>query len=485
MITVDFVQDTDNTVGNALDQDVTIQFIVRLKDVQSALKLFPKNKTHLPVHNALRLRSAGSGSILLSAYDANSSADCSHTVYIPASINDLFDCDIFFDESFRECLRGIKLTNTRKDNDFIRLSITQEPMKDKRDSYKVQFERVVPFDRLVHGKYEPMFECSFPAFDDGDVPIDWLTFDNWALFGSGADNTKYPTLDIRLSRMSIYVDNIDALRPLCSKEVYRPSMQGIKIDKNYMVATDGYKMLTIKHMLHPSYLHDIEFILPIHDKMKFDGDEYELSVGIRGGSTERKGFILRNYEPGFSPSGNLMHCVAGNTIDEKYPNYVNVVPQEREFVAEVNIEQLLNLVNQQVSLMPKKVAKQTRLTFHHNGKMSVNTLTVDDTDTNGSATSLLDCREYHFQEHSLSDYTIGINPDYLTSVLDSLLLRFPDTTQSKAIHIYFGTPNNAMIMVPKEAGSAFVAPYLPEEGECMLCNNETQTLALLMPIRIN
>ncbi len=135
-------------------------------------------------------------------------------------------------------------------------------------------------------------------------------------------------------------------------------------------------------------------------------------------------------------------------IEESYPNYESVIPQENTKLAVMNRDQVIASIRR-VSLYASATTHQVKLELGANSLK----LSAQDIDFGGEATETLPC------EYDGDGLEIGFNAVYLSDILTHL--------DADRVLMKFSTPTRAGIIVPAEESQ-----------------NES-TVMLIMPVRLN
>jgi len=128
----------------------------------------------------------------------------------------------------------------------------------------------------------------------------------------------------------------DALQELVSKDDMRPSMQGVYFDGDNMVATNA-------------------FILTVQKKTESDREIIEKAEALL------VKYLSKNFAPNDARqiasktyeeikknglNGKIINLKTGEVIDQKYPDYQNVIPKKNETkTGKMSIQDLINLAN--------------------------------------------------------------------------------------------------------------------------------------------
>jgi DNA polymerase-3 subunit beta len=135
-------------------------------------------------------------------------------------------------------------------------------------------------------------------------------------------------------------------------------------------------------------------------------------------------------------------------IDERFPDYENVIPLDNENVMIIERERFLSSLKR-ISIYANKTTHQVRLKITGSELM----ISAEDLDFANEANERLAC------EHDGEDIEIGFNAKFLVEMLSNL--------ETKEIKLQLSAPNKAGIIVPSES----------EENE--------DILMLIMPVMLN
>lgn len=223
-----------------------------------------------------------------------------------------------------------------------------------------------------------------------------------------------------------------------SNDDLRPAMMGVYFDidteSSKVVATDGHrlvKMTTTELTADQA----IDFIVP--DKA--------LSLTLK--SLEALDCTLSVNDEHISlQSGNTR--IIARLINQKYPNYDTVIPQDNERLLTVNKDQLLATVKR-VAIFSSSTTRQIRLKL---GQEEV-TINAEDIDMSSEAKETIEA------EYGDEPMEIGFNAKYLLDVLGNV--------DDQEVLMEFSTPNRAGIVKP--------AKQQPQ----------SEILMLVMPVMLN
>jgi DNA polymerase-3 subunit beta len=140
--------------------------------------------------------------------------------------------------------------------------------------------------------------------------------------------------------------------------------------------------------------------------------------------------------------------ILARLIDETYPNYEAVIPDENDRLLTVNREDMLNAVKR-VGIYSSSMTNQIRLAIESDQIE----ISAEDVERSSEAEEVVRC------DYDSDDMTIGFNSEYLTEVLSNV-----DTEE---VVFQLSSPNRAGIVVPREQ----------KEDESILM--------LIMPVMLN
>jgi DNA polymerase-3 subunit beta len=135
-------------------------------------------------------------------------------------------------------------------------------------------------------------------------------------------------------------------------------------------------------------------------------------------------------------------------IDERFPDYENVIPVDNQNVMVINRQEFLSSLKR-ISIYANKTTHQVRLKITGSELM----ISAEDLDFSNEANERLSC------EHNGADIEIGFNAKFLVEMLGNM--------EGKEIKLQLSAPNKAGIIVPTEA----------EENE--------DVLMLIMPVMLS
>ncbi len=338
-----------------------------------------------------------------------------------------------------------------RDGDTLRMSATDLEISIIQ-TVSVQFETngtpestpiAVPAQRLLDTlRALPDMPIEFTADSDFEIRMET---DQGHYKMVGHDGEDYPELPELDGQHEINVEGgvlgeaIDKTAFAVSQDALRPAMMGVYFqmeeDNTRVVATDGHRLVRLDL---PKLQADesVDFIVP-EEATKHVGriveDDEVCTIRVDEGHV---GFDFKNAR------------VLARLIDETYPNYEAVIPDENDRSLVLNREDMLNAVKR-VGLYSSSMTNQIRLDI----TSDTVTISAEDVERSSEAEETIHC------DYDSEDMEIGFNSEYLTEVLSNVT--------SDEVVFKLSSPNRAGIVLPQEQ----------EEGE--------DILMLIMPVMLN
>jgi DNA polymerase-3 subunit beta len=261
----------------------------------------------------------------------------------------------------------------------------------------------------------------------------------------GHDGADYPELPDLEGQHEINVEGgllggaIDKTAFAVSQDALRPAMMGVYFqmdaDDTRVVATDGHRLVRLD-LPDLQADEDVDFIVP-EEATKHVGriveDDEVCTIRVDEGHVA---FDFKNAR------------VLARLIDETYPNYEAVIPDENDRTLVVTREDMLNAVKR-VGLYSSSMTNQIRLDIESDRV----TISAEDVERSSEAEEVVQC------DYDSEDMEIGFNSEYLTEVLSNV--------SAEEVVFELSSPNRAGIVVPREQA----------EGE--------DILMLIMPVMLN
>lgn len=208
-----------------------------------------------------------------------------------------------------------------------------------------------------------------------------------------------------------------------SNDELRPAMTGVYLNLSStnatFVATDGHRLIRYRRVDVASEA-DHAIIIP----------RKALNLLKTTLPSENSNVIVEfNMANAFFHFNNIkMIC---RLIDERFPDYENVIPADNENHMSINRMEILNSLKR-ISIYANKTTNQVRLKITGSELQ----ISAEDLDFSNEANERLSC------EHDGQDIEIGFNARFLIEMINNL--------DSKEITLQLSEPNRAGLIVPKE-----------------------------------
>lgn len=301
----------------------------------------------------------------------------------------------------------------------------------------------VPAKRLIDTlRALPDIPVSFAANDDFEIQME-TDQGHYKMVGhDGDDFPELPEVDVAheiAAEGALVRDAINKTSFAVSKDALRPAMMGIYFqldaDSSRIVATDGHRLVKLERPSLKSNDGEVSFIVPEKATKlvsRILDDDVLCTIGVSDGHVS---FTLDDAR------------VIARLIDETYPNYGAVIPDENDRELVVNREALLNAVKR-VGLYSSSMTNQIRLALTETEM----TVAAEDIERSSEAEEVVRC------EYDSEPMEIGFNSEYLTEVLGNVT--------SEDVLFRLSSPNRAGIVVPHDT-------------------DDPDILMLIMPVMLN
>jgi DNA polymerase III subunit beta len=224
-----------------------------------------------------------------------------------------------------------------------------------------------------------------------------------------------------------------------STDELRPAMMGILFQATgsviTAVATDGHRLARVRYTTETPAKLNKDVIVPAK-AMAILAKAVESGTCSVSISDTHIRFVYDN------------SVLVSRIIEETYPNYESVIPQDNTKTAIVNRDQAVASIRR-VSLYASATTHQVKLELGANSLK----LSAQDVDFGGEATETIPC------EYSGEALEIGFNATYLNDLLTHV--------DTERIMLKFSTPTRAGIIVPADE------------------SQHESTIMLIMPVRLN
>jgi DNA polymerase-3 subunit beta len=338
-----------------------------------------------------------------------------------------------------------------QDGDNLRLSATDLEISIVR-TLPVQFETngtpesravAVPSKRLLDTlRALPDLPITFTADSDFEIRME-TDQGHYKMVGhDGADYPELPELEGTnevTTEGHLLGEAIDKTAFAVSQDALRPAMMGVYFqvgdDTTRVVATDGHRLVKLSV---PELTADtpVDFIVP------------EKATKLAGKIVEDDQMCTISIDEGHVRFDFGNARVLARLIDEKYPNYGAVIPDENDRFLTVSREDMLNAVKR-VGLYSSSMTNQIRLSITSDAV----TISAEDVERSSEAEEVVRC------DYDSEDMEIGFNSEYLTEVLGNVTC--------DEVVFELSSPNRAGIVVPHDQ---------PDEEEILM---------LIMPVMLN
>ena len=337
-----------------------------------------------------------------------------------------------------------------QDGDALRLSATdleisivqRLPVQFEKNGTPEEAQIAVPSKRLLDTlRALPDLPITFTANSDFEI---MLETDKGHYKMMGHDGEDYPDLPDLSPDRQIMAEGTLLQRAIqktsfaVSKDALRPAMMGVYFQMSpegtRVVATDGHRLVKL-NLSGITSEDEVDFIVP-EKAMKLTGrvaDDEACTLMVD------EGHVAFDF-------GNAR--VLARLIDETYPNYEAVIPNENDRRLTIDRASMLNAVKR-VGLYSSSMTNQIRLAIESDQV----TISAEDIERSSEAEETVLC------DYDSEDMTIGFNSEYLTEVLGNV--------RAEELVFQLSSPNRAGIVVPQEQ----------EEGE--------DIMMLIMPVMLN
>lgn len=225
-----------------------------------------------------------------------------------------------------------------------------------------------------------------------------------------------------------------------SNDELRPAMTGvyIKLDETNttFVATDSHRLIRYRR---------VDIASDMAHSMIIPRKALTLLKAVLPSENTNVNLEFNASNAFFSFNHVKMIC---RLIDERFPDYENVIPSDNENNMNINKAELLSSLRR-IAIYANKTTHQVRLKITGSELM----ISAEDLDFSNEANERLSC------EHDGEDIEIGFNAKFLIEMLSNL--------DAEAITLRLNAPNKAGIILPREK----------DENEDMLM--------LVMPVMLN
>ncbi|MAE86620.1 MAG: DNA polymerase III subunit beta [Flammeovirgaceae bacterium] len=281
---------------------------------------------------------------------------------------------------------------------------------------------------------------------DADTYSIEINSDNGRYKLSGENATDFPKIPTVSDGYSVNMSSgvlaqaINSTIYATSNDELRPAMTGvyIKLDETNttFVATDSHRLIRYRR---------VDIASDMSHSMIIPRKALTLLKATLPGENTNVNLEFNASNAFFSFNNVKMIC---RLIDERFPDYENVIPSDNENTMNINKAELLSSLKR-IAIYANKTTHQVRLKITGSELM----ISAEDLDFSNEANERLSC------EHDGEDIEIGFNAKFLIEMLSNL--------DAKEITLKLNAPNRAGILFPVEK----------DENE--------DILLLVMPVMLN
>ena len=266
------------------------------------------------------------------------------------------------------------------------------------------------------------------SIDEESYAIE-ISSDNGRYKLAGENSSDFPKIPEVTDGISVDIST-DALSSAITNSIFatsndelRPAMTGVFIKlsstNTTFVATDGHRLIRYRRVDVASD-EDHDIIIP----------RKALNLLNSTFPAENTNVVIEfNKANAFFHFNNIkMIC---RLIDERFPDYENVIPAENDNHMSINRLEILNSLKR-ISIYANRTTNQVRLKITGSELQ----ISAEDLDFSNEANERLSC------EHDGEDIEIGFNAKFMMEMLNNL--------DSKDITLQLSEPNRAGLIVPKE-----------------------------------
>ncbi|MDQ3536086.1 MAG: DNA polymerase III subunit beta [Bacteroidota bacterium] len=283
------------------------------------------------------------------------------------------------------------------------------------------------------------------GIDENTYSIE-ISSDNGRYKLAGENATDFPqvltiekgqSVDISSDVLNIAISNTIFAT---SNDDLRPAMSGVYLNINdsntTFVATDGHRLVRYRR---------VDVASETSNAIIIPRKALNLLKSSLPSETTNVNIEFNNSAAFFRFNNLQLIC---RLIDERFPDYENVIPMNNGNIITINRLELLGSLRR-IAIYSNKTTHQVRLKITGN-EFSVS---AEDLDFSNEANERLNC------EHDGEDIEIGFNARFLIEMLNNL--------NSKEIQLRLSEPNRAGLIFPKEK------------------DDNEDVLMLVMPVMIN
>lgn len=283
------------------------------------------------------------------------------------------------------------------------------------------------------------------SIDDATYSIE-INSDNGRYKLAGENATDFPKIPVVTDGYSVNFSSETLARAInntlfaTSTDELRPAMTGVYLNLSEtnatFVATDSHRLIRYRR---------VDIASDMKHTMIIPRKALTLLRATIPAEITNVNLEFNASNAFFSFNNVKMIC---RLIDERFPDYENVIPVDNQNVMVINRQEFLSSLKR-ISIYANKTTHQVRLKITGSELM----ISAEDLDFSNEANERLAC------EHNGADIEIGFNAKFLVEMLGNM--------EGKEIKLQLSAPNKAGIIVPTEA----------EENE--------DVLMLIMPVMLS
>ncbi len=263
-------------------------------------------------------------------------------------------------------------------------------------------------------------------------------------FLKGIDVAEFPMIPEFKQDASVKLKKSDVQRIAAkttfavSTEEYRPAMTGVYFefheDQLLTVATDGYRLVKLKTAADAgtSFPSSLSAIIPSRAVNLLARAESDIDLAINKTHARFRSEITTTIT---------------RLIDEKFPNYENVIPKDNDKVCTVKQSDLVAAIKR-ISLFTSSVSPQIRFLLKDN----VLTVSAEDSETGNKAKEIIPA-EFHFDPME-----IGFNHRYIEESLQHIT---QDDMSDGMVAMLLSSSTRAVLLKPQAENDTLLMLVMP------------------------
>lgn len=255
------------------------------------------------------------------------------------------------------------------------------------------------------------------------------------------DYPKFPdeSIVVELGKMSrLVLPELLKVCKFCSIDVFRPAMTAISLEKRHAIATDGHMLI--------KWGFPGEFKLPLKNILINTKAIAILERFKFSGMISAKMTLGKDGNPHFEPGNYVFYksegfTMASKTLEERYPDYENVIPdyQHQSHIEIIFYAKELEQIIKRALTVANSITHQVILDWHDHENSQVNVSSEDlDFGTNFSSNVYATYLEHKRKTLPKEFSRIGFN--------GKLMLKALSQFDGRHVSLKFQSPNAAMMI---------------------------------------